>query len=490
MSANPKHFSNTEKSLKYVESVIIPYTNKQRLHLDLPENQKALIIMDLFTGQMTSGVVEPYMKNNLCVVNVPTNMTKYYQPLDLTVNGYAKRYLKRKFNEWYSQQVSTQLANGMNLEDIEVKRDKEIKELDFIAKELQYHESCYRTFTHGFSKAYREGSANIGCANEQDTSHGDFLSVKQYINSQILGKKQAVPMAVLHNIYGLQINDTRYRSKLKGRILNEFKDKLTFLSVHGKKSEIVIDATVPASEIGFENRNGCILKAAEYIRQEILQYASNLPELSWPPQLDELLSDEWSPPSNLISFLTTLLYHPNRSKASTTVTRIVDSYASDLIYGATHGRTMTDKHVLLGLGLHNMTGQHNVVRVANRLGHCISYDTVCEIETAQAMKAQQLAAQSSVLPLVPNNDDGVVLTYFWVDNFDIKIEKQTGTGSVNTTHLVAFRESNISTFRASNVNFPRTRSRSIVTAVTIQDTSYNDPKVEPESVPVRSNEDV
>ena len=48
-------------------------------------------------------------------------MTKYYQLLDLTVNGYAKRYFKNIFNERYSQQVSSQLARGINLENIEVK---------------------------------------------------------------------------------------------------------------------------------------------------------------------------------------------------------------------------------------------------------------------------------------------------------------------------------------------------------------------------------
>ena len=30
----------------------------------------------------------------MCVLYVPANMTKYYQALDLTVNGYAKRYFK------------------------------------------------------------------------------------------------------------------------------------------------------------------------------------------------------------------------------------------------------------------------------------------------------------------------------------------------------------------------------------------------------------
>ena len=60
-------------------------------------------------------------KRIMCVVYVPVNMTKYYQPLDLTVNRYAKRYFKKKFNEWYSQQVSIPPALWINLENIEVK---------------------------------------------------------------------------------------------------------------------------------------------------------------------------------------------------------------------------------------------------------------------------------------------------------------------------------------------------------------------------------
>ena len=47
-------------------------------------------------------------------------LPKYYQPLDLTVNRYAKHYFKSEFNEWYLQQASSQLACGINLEDIEV----------------------------------------------------------------------------------------------------------------------------------------------------------------------------------------------------------------------------------------------------------------------------------------------------------------------------------------------------------------------------------
>ena len=47
---------------------------------------------------MTIAVLDAFKEADICIVNVPANMTKYYQPLDLTVNGYAKRYLKRKLS--------------------------------------------------------------------------------------------------------------------------------------------------------------------------------------------------------------------------------------------------------------------------------------------------------------------------------------------------------------------------------------------------------
>ena len=106
LSANSKHFSNTDESLKCLKEIIKPYVKKQRELLKCSVDQKALVIMDVFTGQMTTAVLDAFKEADICIVNVPANMTKYYQPLDLTVNGYAKRYLKRKFIEWYSGQVN------------------------------------------------------------------------------------------------------------------------------------------------------------------------------------------------------------------------------------------------------------------------------------------------------------------------------------------------------------------------------------------------
>ena len=76
--------------------------------------------MDVFTGQMTAVVLNAYEEANILIINIPANVTKYYQPLDLTANGYAKRFLKSKFTEWYSSQVRGYLDNGVSIDDIEV----------------------------------------------------------------------------------------------------------------------------------------------------------------------------------------------------------------------------------------------------------------------------------------------------------------------------------------------------------------------------------
>lgn len=43
----------------------------------------------------------------------------------------------------------------------------EISEVDLIATDLQYHDACYSTFTHGYSKLFRNPSPTV---NEQTST--------------------------------------------------------------------------------------------------------------------------------------------------------------------------------------------------------------------------------------------------------------------------------------------------------------------------------
>ena len=120
LSTNPKHFSNTEESIKIINEVILPYVQGERDRANNP-NQPALLILDVFRGQMTKDVTDLLLLNNIFFVKVPNNMTQLFQPLDLTVNGHCKSYLKKKFAEWLSRQFNSQLALGKKVEDVEMK---------------------------------------------------------------------------------------------------------------------------------------------------------------------------------------------------------------------------------------------------------------------------------------------------------------------------------------------------------------------------------
>ena len=76
--------------------------------------------MDVSKGQVTPMVLDLYKESNIVVVLVPANMTNHLQPLDLTVNGYVKRFMRAKFNSWYSSQLRRQLDEGKQLQDIDV----------------------------------------------------------------------------------------------------------------------------------------------------------------------------------------------------------------------------------------------------------------------------------------------------------------------------------------------------------------------------------
>ena len=116
---NPKHYSNSLESIKIIDEVIIPYVNAQREILSNP-NQAALLIFDVFRSHITDEVTSHLLQNNIYFVTVPKNMTHLFQPLDLTVNGHCKKFMKNEFAKWYMQQVDNALQVGTKLEDINI----------------------------------------------------------------------------------------------------------------------------------------------------------------------------------------------------------------------------------------------------------------------------------------------------------------------------------------------------------------------------------
>ena len=123
------------------------------------------------------------------------------------------------------------------------------------------------------------------------------------------------------------------------------------------------------------------------------------------------------------------------SHDSETVERLSLSCIRDLIHCVTRGNVINLKHFLVRMGLHNITGQKLPIQMLLRLGHSVDYNTVCEIETAQAEIALQ-NAEANPLKLKPAIKNSTVLTVFRADNSNAEID--TVNKIINSTHMVAF----------------------------------------------------
>ena len=80
----------------------------------------AVVIFDTFKGHTGSEMESLLLKNNIVPVIVPSNCTDALQPLDLLVNKPLKDHFRSEFQSWYSDQVSKQMDDGKQPEDVAV----------------------------------------------------------------------------------------------------------------------------------------------------------------------------------------------------------------------------------------------------------------------------------------------------------------------------------------------------------------------------------
>ena len=105
----PNHWSSYEKYVKLFEKIIFPYLKAKNEELGYPKKQYSLIVMDTFKGQDNAEIKALCLKNDCELVIVLHNLTDKFQPLDISINQKAKKFIYHKFNTWYADRVSEQL---------------------------------------------------------------------------------------------------------------------------------------------------------------------------------------------------------------------------------------------------------------------------------------------------------------------------------------------------------------------------------------------
>lgn len=117
------------------------------------------------------------------------------------------------------------------------------------------------------------------------------------------------------------------------------------------------------------------------------------------------------------------------------------------------------KHILLATSLRSLGVGAKVQSMLNRFGHCMSYHSSLELETALA--SQVIITQSPV----PSNisvEQNAVSHVCW-DNFDINEETPSGSGTTHTTHGIVVQKVNAQGYGSQdNADVPvqKTKQRS------------------------------
>ena len=115
-----KHWSNEDTMICYFENILVPYIRKTRELINVSDSSPALLIMDNFKGQVMPSIFDLLERHNIHTCLLPANTTDLLQPFDVAVNKPAKDFLRRKFQEWYSEQISDQLQDGQELSSFEL----------------------------------------------------------------------------------------------------------------------------------------------------------------------------------------------------------------------------------------------------------------------------------------------------------------------------------------------------------------------------------
>lgn len=106
--------------IEHLEQIVFPYLRLKRAELGLDDDYMGMLIFDEFKAQLTDKV-KALMAENHCVdVCVPANLTNEFQPLDLMVNNMAKKFLNAKFSDWYANQITKQLKEGVSAHNVKI----------------------------------------------------------------------------------------------------------------------------------------------------------------------------------------------------------------------------------------------------------------------------------------------------------------------------------------------------------------------------------
>ena len=164
-----------------------------------------------------------------------------------------------------------------------------------------------------------------------------------------------------------------------------YSEKLCIVSGNKRKANILYGSSLSLGEavqkldIKGDDMKTKVRDIALLLREEINR-AERFP-LSNNLKTKDIKRGEVTVPELVTNFFQNLIGVPDVRRWESNFKKIrIKSMSEDAVFAATAGLKKPQKHLILGIALKNLTGSRKVIEIMNRLGHCVSYHTVKEIE--------------------------------------------------------------------------------------------------------------
>ena len=322
---------------------------------------------------------------------------------------------------------------------------------DIVAAEAHYHASCYRDYTRpapGLETEPAPSQENDIYLEKQDESYAELF---HYIRTDILPNKQIIRITTLTeklrmmmSARGIHSLTESTKKHLRRKLEQELGDCIhIFADTKGKL--VVVPDCITIQDIVSEycdmerelktwkDKSTNILKiidqSSSFLRETIKDEKKTT---IWPYHPSDVEKESFTAPEYLRRFLIGLLTgDPEQKHPSRRVTMLTESFRQDVVYAVTCGMQKPPKHILLPYMVKTLTGNTELIRTLNRLGHGISYSQLEENDTALCL--QKLAANLNQQTLIPTSIQPYTFTNLAWDNIDRLEETLSGKG---TSHCV------------------------------------------------------
>lgn len=311
---------------------------------------------------------------------------------------------------------------------------------------ISYHSSCFAEYEHKlfYENRIKTTSNPLNIWTTSRLAHEkSFAAVKDFVNEKLVDAREVHSLRYVHRLYSSFFDEefakhqaklcpTSYtRQHLCTRLLSAIpnltktvykqrtfihRNDLNLCEILASGFRIEDDLLAQIKSVAFEIRKNVLSQEKRYLPKHTIS-------------VENIYEGECAIPKELYTFISCLAKGPKNSTKQTLETKI-NSICHSIMYTMTKGAIKPSTCLSLGLVTKSITGSRRMIEILNRLGHCVSYSVVEELETEIAYGC---AASSEILPHGMVSGNPSLRTHVAFDNFDKFVETSSGKDTLHDT---------------------------------------------------------